>query len=131
MDEKANQEMREALAPFPENLTSLNECCYNKTCLGGFQTLPDRLVDFVVTWPRAILQSKDKYCKECGYPERQKINNDELDNATDEHCNIAMDNGFKGFYTHHTWTCFFVIYFFIKSSNRIVQLYAYQLCKYN
>ena len=61
-------------------------------------------MDFVVTWPRAILQSKDNYCKESGYPERQKINNDELDDATDEHCNIAMDNGFKGFYPHNTWT---------------------------
>ena len=53
-----SDEPREGLAKFPEYMTSLNECCYNKTCLGGFQTIPERLTDFTVTWGRAILQSK-------------------------------------------------------------------------
>ena len=120
--------LREGLTPFPENLNSLNDCCYNKTCLGGFQTLPERLFDFTVTFPKPLLESKNKYCGECGLPDRQKISNDELDDATDDHCNIAMDNGFKGFYPHHTFTC--LVYY--KICNRMFQrVNRNQACRRN
>ena len=92
----------EGLADFPDNMKSLNDCCYNKTCLGGFQSLPDRLVNFHVTEPVALLSSKSKYCQECGFPEQEKVTDGDLDDYMDEHANLAMGSGFESMFPHHT-----------------------------
>ena len=61
------------LATFPEHLNSLNECSYNKTCLSGFQDLPEELVKFAVDIPEPILHSTAIFYNECGLPIRQII----------------------------------------------------------
>ena len=47
-----------------------------------------------MTEPVAHLSSKSKYCQECGFPEQEKVTDGDLDDAMDEHANLAMDNGF-------------------------------------
>ena len=118
----------EGLAEFPDKMTSLNECCYNKTCLRGFQSLPYTLSDFTVTFPTPLLSSKDKFCTVCGLPPRQAINNEELDDAQEEHANIAMENGFTCFYPHHSRRCTI----FYKISNRMFRrINHYSSCRRN
>ena len=118
----------EGLATFPEYMNSLNECCYNKTCLGGFQSLPERLVNFQVTDPVPFLNSRSKFCVECGLPEREIIEDGDLDDACDDHANQAMDCGFKNMYPHHTLRC--TIYY--KISNRMFRrINRNQACRRN
>ena len=86
-------------------MTSLNQCCYNKTCLGGFQTLPDTVSDYVKVFPTSLPASKTKFCGECGHPEKENISKGELDDAMDEHAHMARENGFSCFYSYHTPRC--------------------------
>lgn len=118
----------EGLSAFPEILNSLNECCHNRTCLSAFQSLPLRLSDFTVDIPEPLLHSKRRFCNECGLPLRQAITDEMLDDAQEEHANIAMDNGFKCFYPYHTRRCSI----FYKISQRMFRrINQYSACRRN
>ena len=119
----------EGLAAFPEYLNGLNQCCVNKTCYAGFQSLPYTLSDFTNTkaFPNPLLCSKSRFCSECGLPSREGITNDELDDAEEEHANIAMDNGFTCFSPYNTARCCI----FYKVSNRMYRRISGTACRRN
>lgn len=55
----------------------------------GLAEFPDN-----ITFPKPLSSSKGKFCSVYGLPPRQAISNEELDDAQEEHANMAMDNGF-------------------------------------
>lgn len=113
----------------PDILKGLNDCCREKTCLRNLQSLPIRLVDRDLTPPAPLLLSKRKFCRSCGLPSRHMLDLEGLlDDAIDDHANVAYNCGFKPLFPGHTKD----VTILYKLSNRMFQrMTQYSSCRRN
>ena len=84
------------MLPFVNN--GERQCCVERSCVKNFQGIPMRVFDRNALPYHQFLVDKEKFCDNCGFPQRNPEIIDQLKDMQEDSANEVSDLGFQAVY---------------------------------